>query len=55
MKRSVSSLAWGHKGCYSPVSKSSDGGIGFEFVAVEWWAIVRFEGDRNAKFGEYLV
>ncbi len=28
---------------------------GFEFVAVEWWAIVRFEGDWHTKFGEYLV
>ena len=37
------------------MSESSDGGIGFEFVAVEWWAIVRFEGDWHTKFGEYLV
>ena len=38
-----------------PVSESSDGGIGFEIMAVERWAIVHFEGDWNAKFGECLV
>ena len=30
------------------MSEFSDGGIGFEFVAVEWWAIVRFQGDWHA-------
>ena len=49
------SIGLGPLGCYSPVSESGGGGIGFEFMAVEWWAVVRFEGDWHVKIGEYLV
>ena len=37
------------------MSESCDRGIGLEFVAVEWWVVVCFEGDWHAKFGEYLA
>ena len=49
------SIGLGPLGCYFPVSECGDGGIGFEFMAVEWWAIVRFEGNWHVKFSEYLL